>query len=53
MKYILGTVAAAMLAGAVFVQPAEARCWWNGFETVCVHHFYPHHWWHHRYWRAW
>jgi hypothetical protein len=41
MKFVLGAVAAALLAGAAFVQPAEARCFWNGFETVCVHHNYP------------
>jgi hypothetical protein len=23
------------------VQPAEARCFWNGFETVCVRHADP------------
>jgi hypothetical protein len=38
MKFILGAVAAAVIAGAAFVQPAEARCFWNGFETVCVQH---------------
>jgi hypothetical protein len=38
-----------VIAGVAFVQPAEARCFWNGFETVCVHHgfgpegFYRHH----------
>ena len=41
MRYILGAIAAAAIAGVAFVQPAEARCFWNGFETVCVHHNYP------------
>ncbi len=49
MRFILGTLAAVAIAGVAFVQPAEARCFWNGFETVCVHHgfgpygFYRHH----------
>lgn len=38
MKLILGAAAAAVIAGIAFVQPAEARCFFNGFETVCVHH---------------
>ena len=37
MKFSLGALAAATIAGVAFVQPAEARCFWNGFETVCVH----------------
>ena len=40
MKIILGAVAAAVMVGMTFVQPADARCFWNGFETVCVHHRY-------------
>ena len=40
MKVILGSLAAAMLFGAVWAQPAEARCFWNGFATVCYHHHY-------------
>ena len=40
-EYILGAIVAAAIAGVAFVQPAEARCFWNGFETVCVHHNYP------------
>jgi hypothetical protein len=38
MKFVLGAIAAAVITGAAFVQPAEARCFWNGFETVCIHH---------------
>ena len=41
MRYILGAIVAAAITGVAFVQPAEARCFWNGFETVCVHHSYP------------
>ena len=37
MRFILGAIMAAAIAGVAFVQPAEARCFWNGFETVCVH----------------
>jgi hypothetical protein len=29
---------AAAIAGVAFVQPAEARCFTNGFETTCVRH---------------
>jgi hypothetical protein len=38
MRFIIGTLLAAAVTGAAFVHPAEARCFWNGFETVCVHH---------------
>ena len=41
MRFVLGAIMAAAIAGVAFVQPAEARCFWNGFETVCVHHSYP------------
>jgi hypothetical protein len=41
MRFILGTIMAAAIAGVAFVQPAEARCFWNGFETVCVRHGSP------------
>ena len=49
MRFVLGAVAAALLAGVAFVQPAEARCFWNGFAMECDrpapywgerHHFY-------------
>ena len=50
MKVLLGAFAAiTLLVGIAASQPAEARCFWNGFETVCVHHgfgpegFYRHH----------
>jgi hypothetical protein len=35
MRFVLGAVAAALLAGAAFVQPAEARCFWNGYAMEC------------------
>lgn len=62
MKVVFGAIAAAMLVGAVWAQPAEARCFWNGFETVCVRHGdgfgWHHRWhrdwgWHHRWDRGW
>lgn len=46
MKKILMALAVLMFAGLFWSQPAEARCWWNGFRTVCTHHHYwRHHWW--------
>lgn len=38
MRFVLGAIMAAAIAGVAFVQPAEARCFWNGFGTVCTHH---------------
>ena len=38
MKYTLGLLAAVAIAGVALVQPAQARCFWNGVETVCYHH---------------
>jgi hypothetical protein len=39
MRYILGAIMAAAIAGAAFVQPAEARCFPDGFGGVtCVRH---------------
>jgi hypothetical protein len=46
MKFILGALAAVSLfVGVAASQPAEARCFWNGFGWECVHHG-P--WWWHR-----
>jgi len=46
MKYILSALAAVtLLVGIGASQPAEARCFWNGFGWECVHHG-P--WWGHR-----
>ena len=50
-KFILATLAALMIGTAAFAQPAEARCWWNGYSWHCWH---PQAWWwrhHHPYWR--
>ena len=50
-KFILATLAALAIGTAAFAQPAEARCWWNGYSWHCS---YPHAWWwrhHHPYWR--
>jgi hypothetical protein len=53
-KTILGALAAVtLLAGVAAAQPAEARCWSNGYEWHCWHpyhsgwhyHWY-YHWWH-------
>jgi hypothetical protein len=50
-RIILSTIAGAFVAGALFVQPAAAACWSNGFATECSHW---HHWGHHRhYWHHW
>ena len=42
MRFVLGMLAAAAITGFAFVQPAEARCFWNGFETVCTHGYGPY-----------
>ena len=40
MKFILSALAAvALLVGVAASQPAEARCFWNGFAMEC----YPSH----------
>jgi hypothetical protein len=44
MRFALGALAAiTLLAGVAASQPAEARCFWNGFGWQCWHH--PHHYW--------
>ena len=35
MKLLLGALAAVVVASVAFVQPAEARCFWNGFGWQC------------------
>jgi hypothetical protein len=32
MKMVVGTLGAFLLAGVLFSQQAEARCWWNGYN---------------------
>jgi hypothetical protein len=44
VKKILMALAVVMLAGLFWSQPAEARCWWNGFRWHCTH-YYRHHYW--------
>jgi len=41
-KFVLATFAALLLGTAAFAQPAEARCWWNGYSWHCWH---SHGWW--------
>ena len=35
MKLLAATLAATALTGLAMVQPAEARCFWNGFDVEC------------------
>ncbi len=54
MKVILGALAAVtLLVGVTAAQPAEARCFWNGFAMECYRPY--HHWWHHHsyYYQPW
>ena len=38
MKYVLSALAAVtLLVGIAASQPAEARCFWNGWGWSCVH----------------
>lgn len=59
MKMLLGALAAVtVLVGVAASQPAEARCFWNGYAMECYRpYFYPHRhmWWHHphTYWGDW
>jgi hypothetical protein len=47
MKFFVGALAAvALFAGVAAAQPAEARCFWNGYTWHCWH---PHY---HGYWRS-
>ena len=34
-RLVLATLATLMLGSALMAQPAEARCWWNGWVWVC------------------
>lgn len=40
MKLLLGAAGALVLTGLLVAQPAEARCYSNGYERVCVRHSY-------------
>ena len=53
MKMLLGALAAVtLLVGVAASQPAEARCFWNGFARECYRP-YHHWWWHHHYRPYW
>ena len=55
MKLVIGALAAVtLLVGVAASQPAEARCFWDGFAWQCFHR--PHHYWRERHWgwdRGW
>ncbi|MGE5271584.1 MAG: hypothetical protein ACM3JG_18135 [Thiohalocapsa sp.] len=59
MKMLLGALAAVtLLVGVAASQPAEARCFWNGYAMECYRPYFqprPHVWWHHPapYWHGW
>jgi hypothetical protein len=36
-------LAVALFGTALLSGTAEARCWWDGYKTVCVHHDYYGH----------
>ena len=38
-KIVIATLVAFLLGTAATAQPAEARCWWNGYAWHCWH---PH-----------
>jgi len=52
MRFILGALAAVtLLVGVAASQPAEARCFWDGFALQCFHRpHYDYGYYHHRYW---
>ncbi len=52
MKIILGAVAAVtLLVGVAASQPAEARCFWNGYAMECYRPYHGDWWWRHHYYR--
>jgi len=54
MKYILSALAAVtMFVGVAASQPADARCFWNGFGWSCTHHYGPWAWHRHHYRPYW
>jgi hypothetical protein len=50
MKFVLGALAAVSLfVGIAAAQPADARCYFDGYGWQCYHR--PHYgYWHDRYW---
>ena len=52
MKFMLSALAAVTLLVRVAAsQPAEARCFWNGWGMQCYHGYGHHWWWRHHYYR--
>lgn len=46
MRLVLGALAAVtLLVGVAASQPADARCFWNGFAMQCFRPSHPHFWW--------
>jgi hypothetical protein len=47
VKKLAIALAAVIVSVLLWSQPAEARCWWNGWRWHCSHHHYSrHHYWH-------
>jgi hypothetical protein len=52
MKLVLGALAAVtLLVGVAASQPAEARCFWNGFAMECYRPYHPNFGWRHHFHR--
>jgi hypothetical protein len=52
MKIVLGALAAVtLLVGVAASQPAEARCFWNGFAMECYRPYNHHFWWRQHFYR--
>ena len=53
MKTIATALAAIILSALFWSQPAEARCWWNGYRWHCTHyrHYWSGHYYPYRYYR--
>ena len=47
-KLVFAAIGAVALSVVALSNPAEARCWWNGWSWHCWHHPYRWHSWH--YW---
>ena len=46
-KIIVSMLAIVFLGTAAVAQPAQARCWWDGYHRHCSN---PHAYWRHHYW---
>jgi hypothetical protein len=50
VKKLVIALAVIVVSALLWSQPAEARCWWNGWRWHCSHHHYlRHHYWHAHY----